>query len=54
MKWNGHFNSCLTIAHIPSSPDMQDYLSNTYTVHIMHVFALIDALGKEHSFLKEV
>jgi hypothetical protein len=51
---HGHFKSCLAIADALSSQFQTHAPSSVLATHLTHTFAIIDALGGDHEFLRVV
>jgi hypothetical protein len=51
---HGHFKNCLAIADSLSSRLLNDAFDGDMAVHLTHIFAIIDALGEDHQFLRVV
>ena len=56
LERSGHFDNCLLIARTLSPQDMvfKGIVYKPYAVHVAHIFAVVDDLGEEHSFLEAV
>jgi hypothetical protein len=51
---HGHFKNCLAVADSLSSRLLNDAFCGDIAVHLTHIFAIIDALGEDHQFLRVV
>lgn len=55
LQRSGHFDNCLVIARTMSSlPIKRMDILLTYSLHLAHLFAVVDAVAEEHLFLESI